>query len=52
MQGRTSFIIAHRLNTIRKVDYVIVLNEGQIIEQGTRIELLEADRVFAKMMKK
>lgn len=50
MQGRTSFIIAHRLNTIRKVDYVIVLNEGQITEQGTRTELLARDGVFARMM--
>lgn len=52
MQGRTSFIIAHRLNTIRKVDYVIVLNEGQIIEQGARTELLASDGVFARMMNK
>lgn len=52
MQGRTSFIIAHRLNTIRKVDYVIVLSDGQIIEQGPRTKLLEVDGVFARMMRK
>lgn len=52
MENRTSFIIAHRLNTIRKVDYVIVLNEGQITEQGPREELLQADGIFAGMMKK
>lgn len=51
MEGRTSFIIAHRLNTIRKVDTVIVLNEGRIVEQGTRTELLATDGVFAQMMK-
>lgn len=50
MQGRTSFIIAHRLNTIRKVDHVIVLNGGQIIEQGPRQALLESDGVFAQML--
>lgn len=51
MQGRTSFIIAHRLNTIRKVDYVIVLQNGQIIEQGPRAALIEQQGVFGQMMK-
>ena len=51
MENRTSFIIAHRLNTIRKVDYVIVLNQGKIIEQGPRQLLLEQQGVFGQMMK-
>lgn len=51
MQGRTSFIIAHRLNTIRKVDYVIVLQDGQIIEQGLRAELIEQQGIFGQMIK-
>lgn len=51
MQGRTSFIIAHRLNTIRKVDYVIVLQDGQIIEQGPRAELIEQQGIFGQMIK-
>lgn len=51
MENRTSFIIAHRLNTIRKVDYVIVLNQGKIIEQGPRQHLLEQQGVFGQMMK-
>lgn len=50
MEDRTSFIIAHRLNTIRKVDYVIVLNQGKIIEQGNRRELIETQGVFGKML--
>lgn len=50
MQGRTSFIIAHRLNTIAKVDYVIVLNQGQIVEQGPRKALIEQQGVFGQML--
>ncbi|ATP40973.1 multidrug ABC transporter ATP-binding protein [Solibacillus sp. R5-41] len=50
MENRTSFIIAHRLNTIRKVDFVIVLNEGKIIEQGPRQKLLEQQGVFGQML--
>lgn len=50
MADRTSFIIAHRLNTIRKVDYVIVLNQGKIIEQGTRQQLIEKQGVFGQML--
>lgn len=52
MEGRTSFIIAHRLNTIRKVDYVIVLNQGKIIEHGARQALLEQQGVFGQMINK
>lgn len=42
MQGRTSFVIAHRLSTIQEADKILVLNEGQIIEQGTHDSLLAA----------
>lgn len=41
MKGRTSFIIAHRLNTIQNADLIIVLKDGQIIEKGSHYELLE-----------
>jgi len=40
MEGRTSIIIAHRLATIREVDTIYVIDEGQIIEQGTHEESL------------
>ena len=40
MKGRTSFVIAHRLSTIRNADLVLVINDGEIIEQGTHMELL------------
>jgi len=41
MQGRTSFVIAHRLSTIRDADNVVVINHGEVVEQGTHQELLD-----------
>ena len=40
MKGRTSFVIAHRLSTIRRANRIIVIENGQIAEQGTHAELL------------
>ena len=42
MQGRTSFVIAHRLNTIHNADQILVINEGELIEKGTHQQLLAA----------
>ena len=42
MEGRTSFVIVHRLSTIRDADNVIVIKNGEIVEQGTHQQLLDA----------
>jgi ATP-binding cassette subfamily B protein len=41
MEGRTSFIVAHRLSTIKEADLILVMRDGHVIEQGTHTELLE-----------
>jgi ATP-binding cassette subfamily B protein/subfamily B ATP-binding cassette protein MsbA len=48
MAGRTTFIIAHRLSTVRRCDRIVVLRDGVIAEQGTPSELLRQDGVFAQ----
>ena len=48
-KGRTSFVIAHRLSTIKNSDLILVMNHGDIIEQGTHEELLEAGGFYANL---
>lgn len=51
MKGRTSFVIAHRLNTVRHADMVFVMREGKIAEAGSQQELIEKNGIYANMLK-
>ena len=50
MQGRTSFVIAHRLNTVRHADVVLVLQQGEIVEAGMQKELIARGGIYASML--
>lgn len=50
MMGRTTLVIAHRLNTIRKADVVLVIDEGRIVESGTYDQLMDSGAVFPKLV--
>ena len=49
MQGRTSFVIAHRLSTIRDADLILVMQHGDIVEQGTHEQLLQLGGFYAEL---
>jgi ATP-binding cassette subfamily B protein len=49
MEGRTAIVIAHRLSTIQKMDRIIVLDKGQIVEEGTHKELLRQNGIYANL---
>jgi subfamily B ATP-binding cassette protein MsbA len=50
MEGRTSLVIAHRLSTIRKADKILVLQQGQIEEEGTHQVLMDKKGVYANLV--
>lgn len=52
MEGRTAIVIAHRLSTIQKMDRIIVMDNGKIIEEGTHKELTRKNGAYAKLWKK
>lgn len=48
-RGRTSFVVAHRLSTVREADLILMMEHGSIVEQGTHDQLLAADGAYARM---
>ena len=50
MKNRTSIVIAHRLSTIQNADQIIVMQKGEIIEQGTHLELLSKNGMYKKLV--
>jgi ATP-binding cassette subfamily B protein len=49
MEGKTSIVIAHHLNSIRHADIVLVVKDTELVEQGTHEELLAADGLYAEL---
>jgi ABC-type multidrug transport system fused ATPase/permease subunit len=49
MEGRTSFVLAHRLSTLRHADWVVVMGDGKVVEQGEPGELIAGGGAFAEL---
>lgn len=52
MEGRTSFVVAHRLSTIREADVILYMQDGKVLEQGNHKELLAKGGYYAKLYRK
>ena len=52
MDGRTTIVIAHRLSTIQKMDRILVMDDGKIIEEGTHKELVRQNGSYANLWQK
>ena len=50
MENRTSLVIAHRLSTIQKADHIVVMERGEIVEQGTHDELMAHNGTYKKLV--
>ena len=50
MENRTSLVIAHRLSTIQKADYIVVMEQGNIVEQGSHNELYNKNGTYRKLV--
>ena len=49
MQGRTALVVAHRLSTVARMDQLVVLDQGRVVEQGSHGELIERDGTYARL---
>jgi subfamily B ATP-binding cassette protein MsbA len=50
-QGRTTIVVAHRLSTVRDADLIVVMSNGEVLEQGTHQDLISADGAFARLVR-
>ncbi len=52
LAGRTTFVIAHRLSTVRRANLILLMDDGRVIERGTHIELMEARGAYCQMVRR
>ena len=52
LHGRTVIVIAHRLSTVEKADRIIVINKGEVVEQGSHSDLLKKGGLYATLVRK